>query len=156
MEHLKFKIGDEVEARFWATDWMPAKVIDHSTIYPYRVEFKHGTMMRVTHDEIRSPIKEPVNAYNFLKTIPANLVLKLAKQCKGGIQFLIDEGFIEQVIERPDFKMDDPVMVRDYYNMGWERRNFCVWSKDKIHCWVKGKTSKTTNEIITWNYWKKV
>jgi hypothetical protein len=81
-------------------------------------------------------------------------VIKLASQRKGGIQFLIDHGFIEEVVERPDFAMDDTVLVRDSIEDRWKERCFAAWGMDKIVCWFHGKNSRSTNKTLAWKYWK--
>ena len=82
----------------------------------------------------------------FDREINIECVIEFAKQCNGGIQFLLDNGFIEEKVVRPDLKVDDKVLVRNSDDMCWERRHFMKWDKGGlIRCFGDGKTSYTTN-----------
>jgi hypothetical protein len=92
------------------------------------------------------------------------VVIKLAKQCSGGIQFLLDKGFIAK--KRPDLAVDAPVLVDNLGGNCWKRRYFKEWGNNgDIICWYSGRTSWNANHnaiipgaesksATTWGQWK--
>lgn len=52
-----------------------------------------------------------------------------------------------------DFKIDGPVMVRNYNDDEWVHRHFAGVSKEDglAMTWMNGKTSFTTKHTTTWN-----
>ncbi len=59
--------------------------------------------------------------------------------------------------DRPDLKVDDKILVRDYANNNypWVRRHFAGWDGDKVKTFSDGKTLFTTNASYrTWNHYK--
>ncbi len=58
-----------------------------------------------------------------------------------------------EISEWDDFKIDEPVMVRDADGIQWHRRHFARIEKGKPAAWENGKTNWTTsnnNQITTW------
>ena len=67
---------------------------------------------------------------------------------------LEDEGFILHD-DRPDLKVDDKVLVRNYETHGWAERHFAGWGEDgQIECWASGKTSWSTDDKNIWLLYK--
>lgn len=59
-------------------------------------------------------------------------------------------------IPKPDLKVDDKVLVRDYEDDEWEPQHFASWSENGgIKCWSIGATSFTADgNKMTWNFYK--
>jgi len=58
---------------------------------------------------------------------------------------------------KPDYKLDDPILVKSYISEAWNTRHFKEWDGDRAVCWNDGRTSHTTNDYIstiTWTYHK--
>jgi len=60
---------------------------------------------------------------------------------------------LNEVGEWSDFKIDEPVMVRDDLDLGWMRRYFAGVSKDGFPMtYPGGRTSWTIADKIIWKY----
>ena len=56
-----------------------------------------------------------------------------------------------EVSPYPDFKIDEPVMVRDESGNEWDKKCFSGVSKNGLAtCWLHGGTSWTTNHVVEW------
>ena len=83
-------------------------------------------------------------------------VIEYAKQCNGGIEFLLEQGFIAEKVVRPDLAVDAPVLVRVYAGE-WLKRHFKKWDDDgNIVCFQDGDTSWSTATTCAspWGEWK--
>ena len=68
--------------------------------------------------------------------------------------FQIVDGKIIKYIEKPDFQVDDLILV-SVDNENWRLRYFAGWTKFGILAWNNGSTSITADEKTSWVYWKK-
>ena len=79
----------------------------------------------------------------------------LACYTAGG-QYIPDEPSANDLILPEDYssyKIDEPVMVRDYDSQTWDRRHFAGVKNGKPTVWLRGYTSWTNDEpdVSTWN-----
>lgn len=54
----------------------------------------------------------------------------------------------------PDFKVDQPLLVRDCTSGSWKLRYFAKFDNGKVQCWGDGKTSKQISATTSWNEYK--
>jgi hypothetical protein len=84
--------------------------------------------------------------------------------CNGSVATWDKEGHyigshsamsLVEISEYDDFKVDDPVMVRDYFEDDWEKRYFAGINKEgKPTTFVDGSTSWSNSSCpaLSWNY----
>ena len=69
----------------------------------------------------------------------------------------IDIGEYLGVIDWSKVQVDTPIYVREYKENAWEKRYFAFFKNGRVHAWVGGATSWTSNggvDTFSWNYAK--
>lgn len=91
--------------------------------------------------------------YPVLVELEAGGVLYFSALGKAPCQ--LNQPDLVEVSEWEDFKIDEPVMVRNYEQKNWSRRHFAEVSPEgKPYTWLDGKTSftATAKSSLSWNY----
>ncbi len=70
------------------------------------------------------------------------------------INLLNNKGY-KLYTDKPAFKIDDKVLVRNFENEDWAKRYFAGWGKDgRIQTWSSGRTSWNEYGEVTWSFYK--
>ena len=167
---IVFDDGGDCDGGWWASSLKLIELKQYTLLKPVSIksleeaggscaEFRRGLAdaVLITLNDLGR------NGMALLRTTNLSLhrVEKIASQIPKATQFLIDKGFIEEKVERPDLEVDDRVFVRNDGSKMWFRRHFKCWVDDSLSLPVSMKTfqegrtswSDDGNEPL-WNHWK--
>lgn len=101
------------------------------------------------------------STFHVIALVTTNGYEEIRAYSKTGQYFIDEESALDLIEVQPwdDFKVDDPVLVRDYEDEEWKKRYFAgVSDKGKPLTFPLGCTSWSSEEVNVrhgWNYCKK-